>query len=419
MTASVTNASISLPIPANQNPAAGKGAESGLPIEEAPRFGEALAREMSEGANRTAAATEDGHELADDPATGGAMSAPDAPTATPEEAVPAAAELPAAGTMAGMELLASLQPMAPPSFPSPTQGGAFAGNSDEMPNAIADENAGAMHAPDPESDIGSRIGAEAARRRPAAAIMASGQGRQAGVAAQPDHSPAAPAAAPAGETPVQEMRIDQVGGKGRGEPAQEPELPLQATPAPTVQFHAAAEPREPAASFATAQSVSAAGSVHGPAAGTDTLAHDTLRLEPRPGASGWDDALGRKILWLVSEQRQIAELNLNPPELGPLRVVLSMSSDQLSVSFVSQQADVRSALETALPRLREMMAESGLDLGDASVGSHSPQQQEFERQGRGGTRHASGGGGYAIVPDGDVPGRRIPSGGRGLVDTFA
>jgi flagellar hook-length control protein FliK len=106
-----------------------------------------------------------------------------------------------------------------------------------------------------------------------------------------------------------------------------------------------------------------------------------LRLEPRVGTGGWDNALSQRVLWMVSHQHQIAELNLNPPDLGPLQVVLSINSDQASAAFVSQNPEVRQALEAALPRLKEMMAESGINLGNATVSDQGSRQQgDFERQ---------------------------------------
>ncbi len=142
-------------------------------------------------------------------------------------------------------------------------------------------------------------------------------------------------------------------------------------------------------------------------------------LEPRLGAPGWDNALGQKVLWMVSQQQQVAELSLNPPDLGPLQVVLSINGDQASAMFVSQQADVRQALEAALPRLKEMMADSGINLSNTTVSSDSPQQQrEFERQGRSGARYGDGGGGVGGQGI-DIGAAHIRSGGNGLVDTFA
>ena len=150
----------------------------------------------------------------------------------------------------------------------------------------------------------------------------------------------------------------------------------------------------------------------------NTVGNDVLRLEPRIGATGWDNALSQKVLWMVSDGRQIAELNLNPPDLGPLQVVLSITDDQASATFISQHADVRNALEAALPRLKEMMAESGLQLSNTTVSSDSPQQQKgFERHDAG-VRH-DGEGGRMLASEADISGSHIRSGGSSLVDTFA
>lgn len=155
----------------------------------------------------------------------------------------------------------------------------------------------------------------------------------------------------------------------------------------------------------------------------NAVAPDLPGIEPRIGAAGWDQALGQKVLWLLSQQQQVAELNLNPPELGPLQVVLKMADDQLSATFVSQQADVRNALEAALPRLKEMMSESGINLSSTTVSADSSQQQgRFERPNH--SHHAPAGGGYQGV---DGRGRGLTGGlggdsvraGRGIVDTFA
>jgi flagellar hook-length control protein FliK len=147
----------------------------------------------------------------------------------------------------------------------------------------------------------------------------------------------------------------------------------------------------------------------------------SLRLEPRLGTGSWDNALSQKVLWMVSQQHQIAELNLNPPDLGPLQVVLSVNSDQASAAFVSQNPEVRQALEAALPRLKEMMAESGINLGNATVSDQgSGQQGDFERQngGRSYYRHGES----RIVAAGTSLGMNrgtAETGGHQLVDTFA
>ncbi|WP_025039704.1 flagellar hook-length control protein FliK [Nitrosospira briensis] len=154
------------------------------------------------------------------------------------------------------------------------------------------------------------------------------------------------------------------------------------------------------------------------AAASGTPVHATLGLEPRLGAAGWDNAL-QKVLWMVSNQQQVAELSLNPPDLGPLQVVLSISDDQVSAMFISQQADVRQALEAALPRLKEMMADSGINLSNTTVSADSTRQQaESEQQNHSGARYGKGNG-QMTMPGIDAGANPIRSGGNSLVDTFA
>ena len=106
-----------------------------------------------------------------------------------------------------------------------------------------------------------------------------------------------------------------------------------------------------------------------------------MKLAPQVGAAGWDGALAQKVVWLVGERQQTAQLHLNPPQLGPLEVRLSVApADQNAVAnaqFASPHAAVREALEAAMPRLREILAESGITLGNATVGNGSFQQQGF------------------------------------------
>jgi flagellar hook-length control protein FliK len=108
-----------------------------------------------------------------------------------------------------------------------------------------------------------------------------------------------------------------------------------------------------------------------------------LTLQAPVGSPGWGDALGQKVVWMAGQQTQVAELHLNPPNLGPMEVRLTVSNDQISAMFVSHQPAVRDAIEAAMPRLREMFADSGLTLGNTTVGSDSlPQQQMPGREGR-------------------------------------
>lgn len=99
---------------------------------------------------------------------------------------------------------------------------------------------------------------------------------------------------------------------------------------------------------------------------------------PTPfGQPGWNQAIGQKVVWMAAGGEQTASLTLNPPDLGPLQVVIHVHNNQADTTFLSDQADVRRALEDGMDNLRQMMSESGLQLGQANVRSG---QQEAQQQ---------------------------------------
>jgi flagellar hook-length control protein FliK len=148
----------------------------------------------------------------------------------------------------------------------------------------------------------------------------------------------------------------------------------------------------------------------------------TDRLSARVGTPAWDNQVGQKVIWMVGGEDQSATLELNPPDLGPVQVVLNVSNDLASVTFSAQQLEVRQALENALPRLREMMSESGIALGDALVNAGAEGRQGQDGQGSGASSHGrggNGGGGDSGVADVAPRQRTRVTGGAGAVDTFA
>lgn len=146
-------------------------------------------------------------------------------------------------------------------------------------------------------------------------------------------------------------------------------------------------------------------------------------VEPRVGSPGWDAALGQKLTWVANQAHQVAELHLNPPNLGPLEVRLTVNNDQATAIFVSNHAAVREAIESALPRLREMLADSGLTLGNVTVGSQSFSQQQQTFGGNENQQKEQRGSQSVLLGDISLDsdsGRGIAkSWNNGMVDTFA
>jgi flagellar hook-length control protein FliK len=106
---------------------------------------------------------------------------------------------------------------------------------------------------------------------------------------------------------------------------------------------------------------------------------------PTPlGQPQWSQAVGDRVLWLAAQNITSAEIHLNPKDIGPLQVNVSVNQDQATVSFTSHHAVVREVLDQSLNRLREMFTEQGLNLANVDVSEKS-----FARQ-QGDAKHEDG-----------------------------
>ncbi len=133
-------------------------------------------------------------------------------------------------------------------------------------------------------------------------------------------------------------------------------------------------------------------------AASNAAAAQAGHVAPYMGTPHWPDALGQQVLWIAQNDQQVASLTMNPPDLGPVRVTLTVADGQASAAFVSLQPEVRQAIQDAVPRLKEMFADAGLQLQQASVdsgdaGRHSAARTQhghgFGRAGRDGAADAS------------------------------
>lgn len=109
-----------------------------------------------------------------------------------------------------------------------------------------------------------------------------------------------------------------------------------------------------------------------------TAVHASLR-EP-VGSARWADELGSRMMLMSVRGQQEGSLTLTPEHLGPLEVQISVTKDTANVWFGAQHADTRAALTEALPRLRELLAASGLSLGQAGVSDQAPRRSSSEPQ---------------------------------------
>lgn len=143
--------------------------------------------------------------------------------------------------------------------------------------------------------------------------------------------------------------------------------------------------------------------------------------EPTPtptlGDDGFDQAVGARLGWLADQKIGHAHIRLNPEDLGPVDVRLQMNGDKVHASFSSPHVDVRHALESSLPRLRELLGEQGFQLAHADVG-HQNSGDGSPSAHPGGMGDLGGGDGEPSRGDTTVSAAQLMR-QRGLLDAYA
>lgn len=88
------------------------------------------------------------------------------------------------------------------------------------------------------------------------------------------------------------------------------------------------------------------------------------------------EGFAQQVTVLVEHGIQHARLSLNPVDLGPIDVRISIQHDEATVQLASQHGGVREAINDALPRLREMLEQAGMHLADSGVFTQLPQRDQ-------------------------------------------
>ena len=99
-------------------------------------------------------------------------------------------------------------------------------------------------------------------------------------------------------------------------------------------------------------------------------------IESSLGSSNWNQAISQRITMMIGRGIERAEVKIHPPNLGPLEIRIGVNQEHTSLVLASQNADTRDALEQALPRLRELLEENGIELADTEVRDQSPDAED-------------------------------------------
>jgi flagellar hook-length control protein FliK len=97
---------------------------------------------------------------------------------------------------------------------------------------------------------------------------------------------------------------------------------------------------------------------------------------PTPFAEpGFQQALGYEVSLLARDGIGEAELHLNPADMGPVSVQITMTGDQARVDFGADLAQTRQALEAGWAELASSLKDAGFTLSGGGVSDHARGRQ--------------------------------------------
>ncbi|KZN54958.1 flagellar hook-length control protein FliK [Pseudoalteromonas luteoviolacea] len=96
--------------------------------------------------------------------------------------------------------------------------------------------------------------------------------------------------------------------------------------------------------------------------------------------------LQEKVNMMVNLNNKEAEIRLDPAELGSMQIRIRSDAEQAQINFVVQNQQAKELLEESMPKLREMLEEQGIELGESNIQQESEgnsNNDDGEQQGHG------------------------------------
>ena len=87
------------------------------------------------------------------------------------------------------------------------------------------------------------------------------------------------------------------------------------------------------------------------------------------------NAVKDKVMVMINQKIQQVEIQLDPPEMGNVHVRVNLQNEQAAVQFIVQNQQAKDALEQNMGKLRDMLSENGVDVGDANIEQRQPDEQ--------------------------------------------
>jgi len=109
---------------------------------------------------------------------------------------------------------------------------------------------------------------------------------------------------------------------------------------------------------------------------TAALQNETIAIYKKD----FTNAVKDKVMVMINQKIQQVEIQLDPAELGSMSIRVNLQNEQAVVSFMVQNQQAKEAVEENIDKLKNMLAESGIDVGDANIEQQDQEAADNEEQ---------------------------------------
>lgn len=105
---------------------------------------------------------------------------------------------------------------------------------------------------------------------------------------------------------------------------------------------------------------------------TNNLLEEPLDIQSKQAAS----MIGERVMMMISQGKQEVQIRLDPAELGSMFIKVNIQQDEVQLNIQTQASATKDIIDQNMPRLREQLAQQGIQLGDANVEQQAQQQRQ-------------------------------------------
>ena len=114
--------------------------------------------------------------------------------------------------------------------------------------------------------------------------------------------------------------------------------------------------------------------------GTDAAPTPTLKVSQSVDSPDFSQGVADRVSLMVGSNLTSAKLQVNPAQLGPIDVRITVQGNQAQVSLTAHSAVTRDALESSSSKLREMLGAQGFGQVSVDISQRSFQERSTYAQ---------------------------------------